>query len=94
MDEILQPLEIAADAAAAIRDGRLAQAYLAYVGGRVRFLLTRLEKHPDFPGIHMGYHAMSGQEFANPDVMVYGWINGRAACTLSRFARRYRQRAR
>ncbi|MGE3806419.1 MAG: AGE family epimerase/isomerase [Gemmataceae bacterium] len=64
----------------------LGQAYRDYLEVRIQFLLERYRTHPDFPGVHTGYNALTGVDFATCDLVSYSWINGRGACVFALFA--------
>lgn len=61
-------------------------AYRAYLEVRIRFLLDRFRRFPDFSGVHTGYSALTGEEFPPEDLVSYSWINGRGAYVFARFA--------
>ncbi|HXX37443.1 MAG TPA: AGE family epimerase/isomerase [bacterium] len=67
-------------------DNRLVSGYTQYLELRIRFLLDRYRRFPDFPGVQTGYSSISGQEFSAEDCFPYSWINGRGACVFARFA--------
>lgn len=89
MGDILRELRIEDASVEVLCDDRLTNAYLEYVERRSRFLLGRFDKYPDFPGVQTGYNSITGEEFADDELLSYAWINGRGACVCSRFARHF-----
>jgi mannose/cellobiose epimerase-like protein (N-acyl-D-glucosamine 2-epimerase family) len=71
---------------AASLDEELVAQYLSYLDIRIRFLLNRYRRFPDFPGVQSGYNSITGEEFRQEDLYPYSWINGRGVCVFSRFA--------
>ncbi len=67
-------------------DSKLIEQYEYYLIIRVKFLLERFRKFPDFPGVQTGYNSITGKEFLEDHLFSYSWINGRGAGVFSRFA--------
>jgi len=67
----------------------LTSQYREYLNIRIRFLLDRFRRFPDFPGVHTGYDSITGEEFSEEHLYSYSWINGRGACVCARFAGRF-----
>ena len=67
-------------------DGELIHSYLEYLGIRIRFLLDRFQRYPDFPGVHTGYDSITGEEFSDKYIFPYSWINGRGVSVFTRLA--------
>ena len=67
--------------------------YRKYIELRLKFLLKRFHRYPDFPGVHTGYNSITGEDFDEIDNLPYAWINGRGICVLSRFAKYFPERA-
>lgn len=67
-------------------DCKLIKQYEDYLIIRIKFLLERFRKFPDFPGVQTGYNSITGQEFSEDHLFSYSWINGRGTGVFSKFA--------